>query len=244
MKFQYFSDLHSECVNNEPTKILPPEKLLKQKEGVVFFAGDILVLKNHNDPSKIFQPYHDAGIYPLYIPGNHEFYHSPVERMIESIKNNTRVLENDEAIIIMTPLWSHLRDEIKDEVRYCIADFSRIKGHTTEIHNEMHAHCKAFVVRNLEKYVNDKRKKIVVTHFTPSFNSVHSKWQIAGGILNEYFSNNMDDVILEYQPDVWIHGHTHDSFDYTIGKTRVLCNPCGYPNEKREGTFHFDVVEI
>jgi hypothetical protein len=27
---------------------------------------------------------------------------------------------------------------------------------------------------------------------------------------------------------LWIHGHTHDSFDYTVGGTRVLCNPRGY----------------
>ena len=27
---------------------------------------------------------------------------------------------------------------------------------------------------------------------------------------------------------LWIHGHTHESFDYEIGKTRVICNPRGY----------------
>ena len=27
---------------------------------------------------------------------------------------------------------------------------------------------------------------------------------------------------------LWVHGHTHDSFDYTINGTRVVCNPRGY----------------
>jgi Icc-related predicted phosphoesterase len=40
--------------------------------------------------------------------------------------------------------------------------------------------------------------------------------------------SDMDELILEHQPCLWIHGHTHESFDYEIGKTRVICNPRGY----------------
>ena len=29
-------------------------------------------------------------------------------------------------------------------------------------------------------------------------------------------------------PVLWVHGHTHDSFDYQIGNCRVVCNPRGY----------------
>jgi len=32
---------------------------------------------------------------------------------------------------------------------------------------------------------------------------------------------------------VWIHGHSHDRCDYLLGKTRVVANPLGYPNELR-----------
>lgn len=32
-------------------------------------------------------------------------------------------------------------------------------------------------------------------------------------------------------PALWIHGHVHESLDYAIGGTRVLCNPRGYPGE-------------
>ena len=27
---------------------------------------------------------------------------------------------------------------------------------------------------------------------------------------------------------LWIHGHTHTAFDYTVDGTRVVCNPRGY----------------
>jgi len=34
---------------------------------------------------------------------------------------------------------------------------------------------------------------------------------------------------------LWIHGHTHDSFDYVVNGTRVVCNPRGYaPNGVNE----------
>jgi Icc-related predicted phosphoesterase len=30
-------------------------------------------------------------------------------------------------------------------------------------------------------------------------------------------------------PRYWLHGHVHTSLDYTIGDTRVICNPRGHP---------------
>jgi Icc-related predicted phosphoesterase len=46
----------------------------------------------------------------------------------------------------------------------------------------------------------------------------------------------MDDFILEHQPRLWINCHTHESFDYEIGKTRVVCNPRGYAStEENKG---------
>ena len=38
-------------------------------------------------------------------------------------------------------------------------------------------------------------------------------------------------LIEERQPALWVHGHTHDSCDYRVGNTRVICNPRGYENE-------------
>jgi hypothetical protein len=28
--------------------------------------------------------------------------------------------------------------------------------------------------------------------------------------------------------DLWLHGHVHDSFDYQVGRCRVVANPAGY----------------
>jgi Icc-related predicted phosphoesterase len=38
----------------------------------------------------------------------------------------------------------------------------------------------------------------------------------------------MSATIDAYQPALWVHGHVHNSCDYRVGATRVVCNPHGY----------------
>ncbi|HEY5580610.1 MAG TPA: hypothetical protein VIK56_05520 [Rhodoferax sp.] len=37
-----------------------------------------------------------------------------------------------------------------------------------------------------------------------------------------------DLTALVQQADVWLHGHVHNSFDYRLGRCRVVANPAGY----------------
>jgi DNA repair exonuclease SbcCD nuclease subunit len=67
---------------------------------------------------------------------------------------------------------------------------------------------------------------VVVTHHAPSPRSIAPKFQ--GNPLNPAFASNLEVMIRAYEPSLWIHGHMHDSFDYTIGHTRIICNPRGY----------------
>ncbi|HUB95719.1 MAG TPA: metallophosphoesterase [Stellaceae bacterium] len=67
---------------------------------------------------------------------------------------------------------------------------------------------------------------IVITHHAPSRRSIAEKFR--SNPLNPAFASNLEPMIELYQPPLWIHGHMHDSFDYRIGKTRVVCNPRGY----------------
>lgn len=32
-------------------------------------------------------------------------------------------------------------------------------------------------------------------------------------------------------PKVWVYGHVHDQYDYTVNNTNLVCNPLGYPKE-------------
>jgi hypothetical protein len=42
------------------------------------------------------------------------------------------------------------------------------------------------------------------------------------------YMTDLSNEIIDHGPDLWIHGHTHSSFDYALGKTRVIVNPYGY----------------
>lgn len=70
---------------------------------------------------------------------------------------------------------------------------------------------------------------VVITHHAPHRGSLapnHSADWISGGFVNEMKSEFFDVPVL------WVHGHTHHSFDYRVGPCRVVCNPRGYVNAK------------
>ena len=68
-------------------------------------------------------------------------------------------------------------------------------------------------------------KTVVVTHHAPHRNSLAA--QYADDWLSPAFVSELPAEFFEI-PELWIHGHTHASFDYRVGKCRVVCNPRGY----------------
>lgn len=66
---------------------------------------------------------------------------------------------------------------------------------------------------------------VVVTHHLPSVASVAERYR--ADPVSAAFASRLDELVA--QADLWIHGHTHDSFDYALGPCRVICNPRGYP---------------
>ncbi|PWK58004.1 metallophosphoesterase [Roseicyclus mahoneyensis] len=74
---------------------------------------------------------------------------------------------------------------------------------------------------------------LVVTHHGPS------RATAAGAIdsLTAAFHSDLDDLILETQPDYWLFGHSHRRCQATVGKTDVRCVSIGYPSEWTRGSF-------
>jgi hypothetical protein len=70
---------------------------------------------------------------------------------------------------------------------------------------------------------------VVITHHAPHPRSLHP--QYANDLLSAAYVSDLEDLILAGAPDLWVHGHVHTSFDYTVGTTRMLCNPHGYGHE-------------
>jgi calcineurin-like phosphoesterase family protein len=64
--------------------------------------------------------------------------------------------------------------------------------------------------------------------------------------MNAAFHTELHDFIYDRpQVKLWIHGHTHDDFDYVINQTRVVCNPRGYVKyEDRVNTWALKYYEV
>ena len=88
-------------------------------------------------------------------------------------------------------------------------------------------------------------KVVIVGHHAPSKSSTKPQYQ-GDFIVNGAYSSDLSDLILD-NPCIklWTHGHTHSSFDYMLGSTRIVCNPRGYYNYEENDEFDSGkVVEI
>ena len=106
-----------------------------------------------------------------------------------------------------------------DWYKHMLADFNVIEGFEDWIY-PFNKEC--------VNYLNDtvEEGSIVITHHMPSNKSVSKAFLTSH--LNRFFVCPMDDLIEQRRPALWIHGHTHDSKDYKLYNTRILCNPFGY----------------
>jgi Icc-related predicted phosphoesterase len=220
---------------------------------VVVLAGDIHV-KNRG-LQWIFDQNFEVPV--LYVLGNHEFYGEQFPELIDKLKmdaegTNVRVLENDSVEIggyrfFGCTLWSDM-ELFDDQHTSSMAaadtmnDYRLIRLNKTNRRlspNDTKAwHAKS--VRKLTEFLKtgEPERSIVVTHHAPSIQSIVERYRVYP--VSAAFASKMDDFILEHQPPLWIHGHTHESFDYRIGKTRIVCNPRGYASTAENKRFRPD----
>ena len=84
---------------------------------------------------------------------------------------------------------------------------------------------------------------VVVTHHAPSAKSIAGPLEEASAA----FASDIEDMIRQYRPDLWVHGHIHSHSDYVIGSTRILANPRGYEGHdwhENSGWIEDLVVEV
>lgn len=189
----------------------------------------------------------------VFVAGNHEFYgHSIFEglewaRVHAEQRPKVRFLENDAVTIkgvrfLGCTLWTDfaLDGDDAQSVGWGAANFEGRLNDARQIAWRMLPAREAFTAsRALELHGRSRRflehqlqfdgRTIVVTHHAPHPGSVHRRYK--GSSLNPSFASDLSELIAAGRPDLWVHGHVHDSFDYRIGETRILCNPKGYLNE-------------
>lgn len=68
---------------------------------------------------------------------------------------------------------------------------------------------------------------VVVTHHAPHRGSLAQRY--AADWASGAFVTELPDAFFDV-PGLWIHGHTHQQFDYRVRSCRVVSNPRGYVN--------------
>lgn len=198
----------------------------------------------------------------FFLPGNHEYYRQPSVVAVDASLAKLR-LGNDkievlnpgafvfnDVLLVGATLWSDLvldGSGVKDQFAYerwierNISDFHVITQDPTRYPRSQFSagDCKerhAADVRFIEvaaKMGPTHLPLVVVTHFMPCQQFIAPKYH--GDGLNPYFCNDLDHLIVELEPMVWVCGHTHSAYDgvHPAG-TRLICNPLGYPGENAD----------
>lgn len=187
----------------------------------------------------------------IVIAGNHEFYGSSLEAEFSAGRQTARTLGisllEEESVeiggvrVLGTTLWTDYeffgpktRDTALHAARIGLNDHRLIAAapgsrpaFQPEDARERHLASRRFLETALAAPFNGPT--VVVTHHLPHEKSVSRRF--GANPLTPAFVSDLSDVIETYQPELWIHGHTHTSFDYRVGKTRIVCNPHGYGGE-------------
>lgn len=205
----------------------------------------------------------------FYVMGNHEHYgyqfHKTAPHLKDAIPDNVHLLEKEKfeyegVLFLGGTLWTdmnnndaltlmHMKEMMNDYRQITMLNETKNVYHklipelTVAEHRKTKDLFKFFLEENRRK---DNLPVVVLTHHAPSKASTHPRYQ-HDTIMNGAYSTDLSEFILD-NPEikVWTHGHTHDTFDYNIGDTRIICNPRGYAGyESRahqfDPTFGFDI---
>ena len=253
MKFQLLSDIHLEYYKKLPDigKILTPSA------PNLILAGNICYIKNRN-----FTPFFEqiSQLYQqiFYILGEHEYF-MDIERGMYSLKemeitardklnhlDNVHIIQDsfikfDNIVIIGSTLWSYIskKDMIGDICYLTDTNFIKFKNRlwvAPRITNKIHLKYKKNIDDLLSAF--EGYKKLVVTHFLPSFKCIPQKLKYDS--LNKSYYSNCDDIVKK--ADVWCAGHSFKHMTQNIDETPVYVNPVGYlwqnSNYKKDFVFY------
>lgn len=193
--------------------------------------------------------------------GNHEHYGGVWQYAKENMQwllepyENVALLDNSAhryggLLFLGTTLWTSANNEdllSQHTIERALADYKHIyiEGRGGELQQlrvehtlQAHHNSVAWLRETIEQHPHTPT--VVITHHAPSFHSVAQEYKHEHH-LNGGFASDLSNLILDNpQIQLWAHGHMHNSSDYQIGNTRVVCNPKGYHRENP----HFNSQKI
>ncbi len=221
--------------------MFPGERLIApaHQADVLVLAGDI------GHASEAVELFRDWPVPVLYVAGNHEAYSGTWESVLDELTDaargtSVRFLERDcvdfwGVRFLGCTLWTDYRlrsnytqGQLMENAQRSLNDHRLIRTREGGLFSTAHAlreheRSRAWLLDELSRPYDGKT--VVVTHHGPHPLSIHSKY--AGDMTSAAFASDLSELLPGV--DLWLHGHVHDSFDYTVGRCRVVANPRGYP---------------
>jgi len=263
MKIRIVSDIHSEFfkpakegveIEDIHTEVIP--YLPDEEEMVLVIAGDFCTVDNMQQTIPWIEFLAQRHMAVVYVGGNHEAYHGSRDesifywKYIAATISNLYVLENDTIYLpdgnrsvrfIGTTLFTALDGPLDHVFIREMADLDYIKGFGLHEWKVAHELARMYIEQQLA--LNWEGDTVIVTHHAPSYQSIVGKYK--GNAVNCCYASHLDNLVGYSGAAFWFHGHMHDSSAYTLGDTRVICNPYGYRGEYINA--HYDptmIVEV
>ncbi len=230
MKLHILSDIHLEFAEFHPPRL---------EADVVVIAGDVAQGERGINWARAAFPKLDI----VYVAGNHEFYRGnrldTLARMRITARDCGVFFLDDEAVVIRgvrflgATLWTDFALFGTTEIPYrmkaamdFMADFRLVRegGRVFSPMDSIRLHEKSVAWLEVSLAQPFGGETVVVTHHLPSPMSVTDRWKDKP--LSAAFASDLNHLMGV--PTCWVHGHTHDSIDYKLNGTRVICNPRGY----------------
>lgn len=187
------------------------------------------------------------------VMGNHEHYrfqfHKTYEHIKSQLPDNVHLLEKESLVLdgvlfLGATLWTdmnkqdsltlyHMQGAMNDYRQITMLNERTGDYHRLQPERTVQEHLKTLEYFTTALAENRAREGgalpvVVVTHHSPSKLSTKPKYQ-KDVLMNGAYSSDLSEFILDHpEIRVWTHGHTHDTFDYMVGETRIICNPRGY----------------
>lgn len=239
MNIQIASDLHLNLLQDRFPGFRAVEPAADAD--VLVIAGDI---HHGTDAVELFS---DWPVPVIYVHGNHEAYGSALDDTVGALRaaggGNMHYLENDAFVFqgvrfLGCCLWTDYQlfpgrqEAAMQECEARLFDHRKIRTEngvfTAEDARQLHQASRAWLATKLDERFDGPT--VVVTHHAPHPGSIHMRYE--GQLLNAGFISDLTPLLGKSA--LWIHGHVHDSFDYTVNGTRIVTNPRGYALNRRD----------
>ncbi|GAA0320802.1 metallophosphoesterase [Psychrobacter aestuarii] len=264
MKIQVLSDLH---IDSYAKQSRPLGQIPKTDADVILVAGDTA----NGDTGMLWLQEQAAtlGKPIVTIAGNHEYFGEDIRQFDAllgrwdnyhaDMQQGLRVLQCQhvdigDVRILGCTLWTDYQYQVTEETMFHAQQFMRdykqiYVGDTLfspEYSVALHQQQRLWLQNALIEAKALNKKVVVMTHHSISPLSVSEKYAELPS--NAAFVSDLSEWMYEpWAPSLWVHGHTHEAFDYQLHRTRVVVNPRAYPKETSSTDLDFawhKVVEV